>query len=71
MIKKILIQLKWWLLPFSLMAFVLFVEAGTDSEGISNSEEGIMWTAWFLVIVNISLFVFYKKWKNVIEKFMP
>lgn len=70
MIKKILKNLKWWLLPVTIIVIALFVEAGTDSNGISSDEEGIMYAAWILVIINVCLFVFNKKWQNMLDKWM-
>lgn len=67
MIKKFLKNLKWWLLPVTVIVFLLFIEAGTDSNGISSDEEGIMYGAWILLIVNAALFVFNKKWQNMID----
>ncbi len=66
--EKLLKNLKWYLLPFTVGAFLLFVEAGTDSDGISNSEEGVMYTAWTLVIANVCLFVFNRKWQDAVSR---
>lgn len=70
MVKKILSNLKWWLLPVTIIVFLLFVEAGTDSDGITSDEEGVMYAAWLLVIVNVCLFVFNKKWQNLVTKWL-
>lgn len=61
---------KWILLPFMLMTFLLFTNAATDSTGISSDEEGLMYAAWILLIINVCLFVFNKKWQKMIEKWM-
>ncbi len=65
---KLLKKLKWILLPFTIITFLLFVEAGTDSNGISSDEEGIMYIAWLFLIINVGLFVFDKKWINLLDK---
>lgn len=62
--------LKWILLPFTIAVFLLFVNAATDSTGISSDEEGLMYGAWILVIVNVCLFVFNKKWQKTIDNRM-
>lgn len=67
---KLLKNVKWILLPFTIIAFLLFVNAATDSTGISSDEEGLMYGAWILVIVNVCLFVFNKKWQKTIDKWM-
>lgn len=64
---KILKNVKWILLPFTIITFLLFINAATDSTGISSDEEGLMYGAWILVIVNVCLFVFNKKWKHLID----
>lgn len=68
MLKKILKNLKRWLLPVTIIVFALFVDAGTDSNGISSDEEGTMYAAWILVIINVCLFVFHKMWQKIIDK---
>lgn len=68
MLTKILKNLKWWLLPVTIIVFLLFVEAGTDAYGITNDEEGLMYAAWLLVIVNVCLFVFNAKWQKIVEQ---
>lgn len=65
---KLLKNLKWILLPVTIITFLLFVDAGTDSNGISSDEEGIMYTAWLFLIINVGLFVFNKKWMNFLDK---
>lgn len=70
MLKKIIKNLKWWLLPVTIIVFALFVEAGTDSNGISSDEEGIMYAAWIFVITNVCLFIFNKKWQKLVEQWM-
>lgn len=67
---KLLKNVKWILLPFTIIAFLLFVNAVTDSTGISSDEEGLMYGAWILVIVNVCLFVFNKKWQKTIDNWM-
>lgn len=64
---KLLKNVKWIMLPFTIITFLLFVNAATDSNGISSDEEGVMYGAWILVIVNVCLFVFNKKWQNLID----
>ena len=70
MVKKVLFNLKWWLLPVTIIVFTLFIEAGTDSYGIESDEEGIMYTAWFLLIANACLFGFNKKWQRFINQWL-
>lgn len=65
--KKILYNLKWIILPVTLIVFLLFIEAATDSTGISSSEEGLMYGAWILVAVNVCLFLFDKKWREFLD----
>lgn len=64
---KLLKNIKWWLLPVTIIVFLLFIESATDSTGISSDEEGLMYGAWILVIVNVCLFVFNKKWQKLID----
>lgn len=68
--EKFLKNLKWWLLPVTIIVFLLFVEAGTDSDGISSDENGIMYAAWLLVVVNACLFVFNTKWQKTVDDFL-
>lgn len=70
MAKKLLKNLKWWLLPVTIIVFLLFVEAGTDSNGISSDEEGIMYAAWLFLIANVCLFIFNKKWQKLVDQWM-
>lgn len=64
---KLLKNIKWWLLPVTIIVFLLFIEAATDSTGISSDEEGLMYGTWILVIINVCLFVFNKKWQKLID----
>lgn len=70
MIKKFLANLKWAMLPVTFIVLALFVEAGTDSDGISSSEEGLMYAAWLLVIANVCLFIFDKRWKQALDNWL-
>lgn len=67
MMVKILKNVKWILLPFTIVTFLLFINAATDSTGISSDEEGLMYGAWILIIVNVCLFVFNKKWQRMVD----
>ena len=69
-IKKILKQAKWIMLPFTIITFLSFIEAATDSDGIDSFEEGLMYWAWTLLIVNVLLFAYDKKWQNLINKWL-
>lgn len=60
-------NLKWIMLPITAIVFILFIDAATDSNGISGDEEGLMYGAWILVIANVCLFVFNKKLKNIVD----
>lgn len=60
--------LKWFLLPITLACFLLFIEAATDTYGITSSEEGIMYAAWILLIINVCLFVFNKKLQQLVNQ---
>ena len=68
--KKILCNLKWIILPVTLVVFLFFVEAATDAYGISSDEEGLMYGAWILVIANICLFLFDKKWRKFLDNWL-
>lgn len=67
---KLLKNVKWILLPFTIAVFLLFVNAATDSTGISSDEEGLMYGAWILLIVNVCLFVFNKKWQRLVDSWL-
>lgn len=68
LLKPILKRLRLILLPFTIIITLLFVEAATDFDGISSSEEGIMYTFWLLLIANLLLFIFNKKWQALIDQ---
>ena len=70
LIKKLLLQIRWVLLPFTIFTFLSFVEAATDEDGISVFEEEVMFWAWTLLIVNVLLFIYNKKWQNLVNKFL-
>jgi len=68
--KKLLKSLKWLLLPVTLIVLLMFIEAATDSSGISADEEGLMYGAWSLVIANAGLFVFNRKWCELVDRML-
>lgn len=57
------------MLPVTIFVFLCFIEAATDAYGITSDEEGIMYTAWLLLIVNAALFIFKSKWNEFVNKF--
>lgn len=67
MIKKLLSNLKWFLLPATIIVCLRFLEAASDEYGISSDENGIMILFWILLIFNVALFLFDKKWKRFID----
>lgn len=66
--KNLLKEIKWILLPITLVVFFLFGEEATDSNGISSDEESLMYGAWILIIVNICLFIFNRKWQKLVDE---
>lgn len=68
--KKFLKALKWFLFPITLVAFLLFIDAATDAFGITDSEEGLMYAAWALLIVNAGLFIFNRKWCDLVDRML-
>lgn len=65
---KILKNFKWIMLPVTVLVFLMFIEAGTDRDGITSSEEGIMYAAWLLLIANVCLFAFNRKWQHLVNQ---
>lgn len=65
---KLLKNLRWVLLPLTSILFILFVDSATDKYGISSGEEGLMYVTWVLIILNVSLFVFNRKWQALIDE---
>ncbi|MGM9842687.1 MAG: hypothetical protein ACI30S_00530 [Muribaculaceae bacterium] len=68
LLKPILKNLRWILLPVTIIVTLLFVESATDSEGICSDEEGIMYAFWLLLIANVLLFIFNKKWQDFLDQ---
>lgn len=68
LLKPILKNLRWILLPFTLYTMLLFIEAGTDGSGITDGENGIMCIFWALFIVNVALIYFNKQWHAYLDK---
>ena len=65
---KLLRNLRWVMLPVTVIIFLQFVEYATDADGIAGGEEEYMYWAWFLLIVNAALFFFNKKWQSLINR---
>ncbi len=70
MLKTLLKKLRWWLLPVTWVVFLHFIEAATDSCGISSDEDGLMYGFWTLLITEVCLFVFNKKWQHLIDTWL-
>ena len=69
-IKKLLYNLKWAGVGFSVVYGLDFLEKATDAYGISSSEEYVMYTFCASLIITILLFCFEKKWFEVCDKIL-
>lgn len=69
-IKKLLYNLKWIGVAFSIIYGLSFIEKATDEYGISRGEEYVMYTFGALLIITILLFFFEQKWIEICNKIL-
>ena len=61
LLNRLLHCAKWIGVVLSIIYGLLFIESGTDSDGITGEEEYIMYTFYVSVVITIFLFYYHKK----------